>query len=85
MKTSNDVHHHKTFGWLGATLMSGSLLVLLGTGCASTSTDDTAMEDIEVLVPSQADADASASHAITADNAAAELQKLEDEVAADQN
>jgi len=84
MKTPHDPHR-MTFGLLLATLMGGSLLILFGTGCSSTSADDMTFSDIEVHVPSEDEANATASHAITADNADAALQALDDEVAADED
>ena len=85
----NTAHDHDprrtTLGWL-ATLAGGSLLVLFGTtGCASTSADDSDGGDIEVHVPLQSEANATASKVITADNADDELDKLDDEVGADEN
>jgi predicted component of type VI protein secretion system len=82
MKTPHDPQR-KTFGWLLPTLMGGSL-ILLGTGCSSTSEDEMTYSDIEVTVPSEAEANAAASQAITADNADAALQQLDDEVANDE-
>jgi len=84
MKTPHDVNHG-TLGRRISMLTVASLLVILGTACSSTApADETELDDIEVHVPSQAEADATASNAITAENADTELQKLDDEVAGDQ-
>lgn len=75
----------KPSGWVLATMLGGTLLVALGTGCSSLSEDESTFTDIDVQVPSQAEADATAAQAINEDNADAELQRLDDEVAIDKD
>jgi hypothetical protein len=70
-----------TLGWLIATLTGGALF-LGSTGCSSTPEDEPA-EDIEVHLPTQAEADANANRSIAADDAEAEYKRLLEELEQD--
>ncbi|HTE05086.1 MAG TPA: hypothetical protein VK824_02740 [Planctomycetota bacterium] len=67
-----------TLGWLIASLTGGALL-LSNIGCSATP-DEEAVDDIEVNVPTQSDADAAATKSISASSADAEYQRLVDEL-----
>ena len=70
-----------TLGWLIATLTGGALL--LSTSACSSTPDDEPVDDIEVHVPSQDEADAKAAGSISPSEADAAYQKLADEIAKD--
>ncbi len=68
-----------TLGWLIATLTGGALL-LSSSGCSATPEDEP-VDDIEIHLPTQAEADAAADKSINASNADAEYRRLLAELA----
>jgi len=67
-----------TLGWLVATLTGGALM-LSNAGCSATPEDEP-VEDIEVHLPTHAEADAAAGKSISAADADAAYRKLLEEL-----